>query len=180
MKRFTLVVLLVALCFLGNGIAETEAIRGKIDMNMSDAATPTIEVNLDQSFFNLFIKFTVNQPALSEYAEMIEGVFIRSYDNESGDLTKMKSRYQEILKTEDWEHVVKVKDELRVCLLYAKTPGVVNGIFVSFTDKQNTTFVNVCGEIDFQKLGILFGKILESNPEFLKDIKMNGKFGIKK
>ena len=45
MKRFTLAVLLVALCFLGNGIAETEAIRGKIDMNMSDAATPTIEVN---------------------------------------------------------------------------------------------------------------------------------------
>jgi len=180
MKRFTLVVLLVALCFLGNGIAETEAIRGKIDMNMSDAATPMIEVNLDQSFFNLFIKFTVNEPALSEYAEMIEGVFIRSYDNESGDLTKMKSRYQEILKTEDWEHIVKVKDELRVCLLYAETPGVVNGIFVSFTDKQNTTFVNVCGEIDFQKLGILFGKILESNPDFLKDIKMNGKFGIKK
>ena len=117
---------------------------------------------------------------MSEYAEMIEGVFIRSYDNESGDLTKMKSRYQEILKTEDWEHIVKVKDELRVCLLYAETPGVVNGIFVSFTDKQNTTFVNVCGEIDFQKLGILFGKILESNPEFLKDIKIDGKFGIKK
>ncbi len=122
MKRFTLAVLLVALCFFGNGIAETEAIRGKIDMNMSDAATPTIEVNLDQSFFNLFIKFTVNEPALSEYAEMIEGVFIRSYDNESGDLTKMKSRYQEILKTEDWEHIVKVKDELRVSLLFAETP----------------------------------------------------------
>ncbi len=180
MKRFTLAVLLVALCFLGNGIAETEAIRGKIDMYMPDDATPTIEVNLDQSFFNLFIKFTVNEPVLSEYAEMIEGVFIRSYDNESSDLTKMKSRYQEILKTEDWEHIVKVKDELRVCLLYAETPGVVNGIFVSFTDKQNTTFVNVWGEIDFQKLGILFGKILESNPEFLKDIKIDGKFGIKK
>ena len=29
MKRFTLATLLVALCFFSNGIAETEAIRGK-------------------------------------------------------------------------------------------------------------------------------------------------------
>ncbi len=188
MKRFTLVVLLIALCFLGNGIAETEAIRGKIDMNMLYAPTPTFEISLDISIVNLFIEFTENLfdkeiekgSEYAEYDEMIEGVLIRSYDNESGDLTKIKNHYQEILKTEKWEHIVKVKDELRVSLLYAETPGVVNGIFVSFNDKQNTTFVNVYGEIDFQKLGILFGKILESNPEFLKDIKIDGKFGIKK
>ena len=180
MKRLTLTTLLIALCFFGNGIAETEAIRGKIDVNLPNAPTPTLEVNLDQSFFNLFIKFTVNLPEYAEYAEMIEGVFIRSYAKESDDLNKMKNHYQKILKTENWEHIVRVKDELSVSLLFAETPGVVNGIFVSFTDKQNTTFVNVCGEIDFQKLGILFGKILESEPEFLKDIKINGKFGSKK
>ncbi len=180
MKRLTLTTLLIALCFFGNGIAETEAIRGKIEMNLPDAPTPTIEVNLDKSFFNLFIKFTVNLPEYAEYAEMIEGVFIRSYDKESGALTKMKNHHQKILKTEEWEHIVRVKDELSVSLLFSEKPGVVNGVFVSFTDKQRTTFVNVCGEIDFQKLGILFGKILESEPEFLKDIKIDGKFGSKK
>lgn len=180
MKRLTLTTLLIALCFFGNGIAETEAIRGKIDMNLPDAPTPTIEVNLDQSFFNLFIKFTVNLPEYAEYAEMIDGVFIYTFDKESEDLTKLRNHYQKILKMEKWEHIVRVKDELSVSLLFAETPGVVHGIFVSFTDKQNTTFVNVCGEIDFQKLGILFGKILESEPEFLKDIKINGKFGSKK
>lgn len=176
MKRFTLATLLVAFCFFSNGIAQTDAIRGKIEMNLPNAPIPTVEVNLDQSFFNLFINFTVNLPEYAEYADMIEGVFIRSYDTESGDLTKMKNHYQKILKTEMWEHIVRVKDELSVSLLFAETPGVVNGIFVSFTDKQNTTFVNVCGEIDFQKLGILFGKILEADPEFLKDIKIDGKF----
>lgn len=180
MKRLTLTTLLIALCFFGNGIAETEAIRGKIDLNLQDAPTPTIEVNLDQSFFNLFINFTVNLPEYSEYAEMIEGVFICTFDKETGDLTKLKNHYQKILKMENWEHIVRVKDELSVSLLFAEKPGVVNGIFVSFTDKQNTTFVNVCGEIDFKKLGILFGKILESEPEFLKDIKINGTFGSKK
>lgn len=180
MKRFTLATLLIALCIFGSGMAETEAIRGKIQMNLTDAPTPTLEVNLDQSFFNLFINFTINLPEYAEYAEMIEGVFIRSYDNESGDLTKMKDHYQDILKTEKWEHIVRVKGELRVSLLFAETPGVVNGIFVSFTDKQNTTFVNVCGEIDFEKLGILFGQIIEKAPEFMKEFEFDGKFGSKK
>ena len=149
-------------------------------MNLPDAPTTMIEVNLDQSFFGLFTNFTVNLPEYAEYAEMIEGVFIYTYDKESGDLTKLKNHYQKILKAEMWERIIKVKDELSVSLLFADTPGVVHGIFVSFTDKQNTTFVNVCGEIDFQKLGTLFIKILESEPEFLKDIKIDGKFGSKK
>lgn len=181
MKRLTLITLLLALCFFGNGIAETEAIRGKIEMDLPIVPEALdIEVNLDKSFFDLFINFTVDLPEYAEYAEMIEGVFIRIYDKESGDLSKLKNHYQEVLKTEMWEHIVRVKDELSISLLFAEKPGVVHGIFVSFTDKQNTTFVNVYGEIDFQKLGILFGKILESDPEFLKDIKIDGKFGSKK
>lgn len=179
MKRFTLATLLVTFCFFSNGIAQTDAIRGKIEMNLPDTPTPTFEVNLDQSFFNLFINFTIKIPEYTEYAEMIEGVFIRSYNKESGDLTEMENHYQNILNTEQWQHIVKVKDQLHVSLLFAETPGVVNGIFVSFTDEQNTTFVNVCGEIDFQKLGILFGKIMESDPEFLKELKIGGKFGNK-
>ena len=57
MKRITLITLLAAFCFFGSGIAQTDAIRGKIDMNLSNAPTPTIEVNLDQSFFKLFYQF---------------------------------------------------------------------------------------------------------------------------
>lgn len=177
MKRFTLATLLVAFCFFSNGIAQTDAIRGKIEMNLPNAPTPTVEVNLDKSFFNLFINFTIKLPEYAEYAEMIEGVFVRSYNKESRDLTEMENHYQNILKTEKWEHIVRVKDEFHLSLLFAETPGVVNGIFISFTDEQRTTFVNVCGEIDFQKLGILFGKILESEPEFLKKLKIDGTFG---
>ena len=178
MKRFTLATLLVALCFFGSGIAQTDAIRGKIDMNLSNSPTPTVEVNLDQSFFKLFINFTVNLPEYAEYAEMIEGVFIRSYDKESDNITKMKNHFQKTLNTEKWEQIIRVKDEVSVSLLFAETPGVINGIFIVFTDDHDTTFVNICGNIDFQKLGILFGKILESDLEFLKDIKIDGKFRI--
>ncbi len=178
MKRFSLITLLLAFCIFGNGIAGTDTIRGKIEMNVPNAPTPTIEVNLDKTFFNLFINFTVNLPEYAEYAEMIEGVFIRSYDKESENLTKMESHYHKILKSEKWEHLIKVKDQLHVSLLFDDEPGILHGIFISFTDEHKTTFVNIFGEIDFQKLGILFGKLVESEPDFLKNIKINKKLHI--
>ena len=178
MKRFSLITLLLALCFFGNGIAETDAIRGKIDMNSPTAPTPTVEINLDKTFFNLFINFKVDLPEYAEYAEMIEGVFIRSYDKEAENLTKMKSHYQKILKTEKWENLIKVKDQLQVSLLFADEPGILHGIFISFIDEQNMTFVNIFGNIDFQKLEVLVGKLMESKPEFMKNLKIEKKFRI--
>ncbi len=178
MKRFSLLTLLLALCFFGNGIAEIDAIRGKIDMNSPTAPTPTVEINLDKSVFELFINFTVNLPEYAEYAEMIEGVFIRCYDKDAGNLTKMESHYHKILKTQKWENLIKVKDQLQVSLLFADNPGVLHGIFIVFTDEHNTTFVNIFGKIDFQKLGILFGKLVESEPEFMKNLKIEKKFRI--
>lgn len=178
MKQFSLITLLLALCFFGNGIAETDAIRGKIDMNSPTAPTPTVEVNLDKPFFNLFTNFKVDLPEYAEYAEMIEGVFIRSYGKKSKNLNKIKSHYQRVLKTEKWENLIKVKDQLQVSLLFADNHGVLHGIFIVFTDEHNITFVNIFGKIDFQKLGILFGKLMESEPEFLKNLKIEKKFRI--
>jgi hypothetical protein len=178
MKRFSLITLLLAFCFFGNGIADTEKVRGKIEMNVPNTPTPTLEINLDKTFFNLFINFTVNLPEYAEYAEMIEGVFIRSYDKKSENLTKMESHYHKTLKAEKWEDLIKVKDQLHVSLLFANESGVLHGIFISFTDEHNSTFVNIFGKIDFQKLGILFGKLVESEPEFWKNLKIEKKFRI--
>ena len=175
MKRFSLITLLLAFCIFGSGIAKTDAIRGKIVTDLVDVSTPTVEVNLDKTFFNLFFNFTINLPEYAEYAEMVEGIFIRSYDKAAGTLTKMKNHYQETLKNEKWEDLVKIKDQLHVSLLFADEPGVLHGIFISFTDEHNTTFVNIFGKIDFQKLGILFGKMMESESEFLKNLKINFK-----
>ncbi len=149
-------------------------------MNLPNTPTPMIEVNLNKSFFSLLINFTEDMAEYTEYAEMIEGVFVRSYDKAAGNLADITSHYQDTLKKEKWEDLVKVKDQLQVSLLFADAPGVVHGIFVSFIDEHNTTFVNVCGKIDFQKLGVLFGKIMESAPEIMKDFKFDGKFGSKK
>lgn len=200
MKRFSILVLLLAFGIFATGIAETEKTRGKIEMSMPNAPAPTTvinfdfiggaaieinlasppktEINFDHSFFRLFNNITIDFPEIEEYAQMIEGVFIRCYDKDSGDLTKMVNHYQKILKTQKWENLIKVKEQFHVSLLFSDEPGILHGIFISLIDEQNMTFVNIFGKMDFQKIGKLFGKLVKSEPEFLKNLKIEKKFRI--
>ena len=187
MKKFTLTALLIgiafliACCFFTNGHAlnndVTETIRGKIEMNLPDAPVPKVEINLDKSLLDLFISFGVaSNPKLvgdksvdlSEYAtytEMLKGASIRTYDKETKDLNRIVDHYRGILENEKWEHLVKIRGKFNLSLLYDEKPGILHGIFLMFTDDGNSNFVNIYGEIDFQKLGALFGQLLESNSE---------------
>ena len=185
MKKFTLTALFVGIAFLvvcclfTNGHARTnnltETVRGKIEMDLPDAPAPKVEIDLDKSLLGLFINFGIaSNPKLAgdgsidlseyaAYAEMLKGASIRAYDKEMKDLDGMVDHYRGILENEKWEHLVKIRDKFDLSLLYGEKSGIVHGIFVMFTDDGNSGFVNIYGEIDFQKLGTLFGQILESN-----------------
>ena len=185
MKKSTLTALLVGIAFLvvcclfTNGHAQDgsvgETVRGKIEMDLPDAPAPKVEIDLDKSLLGLFINFGIaSNPKLAgdgsidlseyaAYAEMLKGASIRAYDKEMKDLDRMVNHYRGILENEKWEHLVKIRDTFDLSLLYAEKSGVVHGIFVMFTDDGNSGFVNIYGEIDFQKLGTLFGQFLESN-----------------
>ena len=188
MRRFTLTTLLLTgiaflavCCFFTNGHAQNsnvgETVRGKIEMNLPDAPVPKVEINLDKSLLDLFINFGIaSNPKLArdksidlseytEYAEMLKGASIRAYDKEMKDLNPMVNHYRSILENEQWEHLVKIRDKFDLSLLYSEKPGIVHGIFLMFTDDGGSGFVNIYGEIDFQKLGTLFGQLLESNSE---------------
>ena len=187
MKRSTFTTLLIgiafliACCFFTDGHAlnndGTETVRGKIEMNLPDTPVPKVEINLDKSLLDLFINFGIaSNPKLtgdksvdlSEYAaytEMLKGASIRTYDKETKDLNRIVDHYRGILENEKWEHLVKIRDKFNLSLLYAEKPGILHGIFLMFTDDRNSNFVNIYGEIDFQKLGALFGQLLESNSE---------------
>ena len=182
MRRFTLAALLVGIaffvvcCIFTNGHAQDinseQTVPGKIEMNLPD--TPKVEINLDKSLLHLFIsagigshpKLDRDQPIDStEYAEMLKGASIRVYDKKMKNFNRIVEHYHNILEDEEWEHLVKVRDTFDLSLLYAEKPGIVHGIFLRFTDDGGSGFVNIYGEIDFQKLGILFEQLLESNSE---------------
>ena len=172
---------LVACCFFTNGHAQDsnvgETVRGKIEMNLPDAPVPKVEINLDESLLDLFINFGVaSNPKLAgdssidlseyaAYAEMLKGASIRAYDKEMKNLNEIVDHYRGVLENEKWERLVKIRDKFDLSLLYSEKPGIVHGIFLMFTDDGSSGFVNIYGEIDFQQLGALFGKLLESNSE---------------
>ena len=187
MKKSTLTALLVGIaflavcCFFTNGHAQDsnvgETVRGQIEMSLPDAPVPKMEITLDKSLLGLFINFGIaSHPELSgdksidvseymAYAEMLKGASIRAYDGEMRDLNRIVDHYRSLLANEKWEHLIKIRDTFDLSLLYSEKPGIVNGIFLMFTDDGNSGFVNIYGEIDFQKLGTLFGQLLESNSE---------------
>ncbi|MDE0425962.1 MAG: DUF4252 domain-containing protein [Candidatus Poribacteria bacterium] len=183
MNRFTLTALLIVCCLftvgyaLTNGVAKAETIRGKIAMDLPDASAPKMVINLDKTFFNLLINFGVasipksdgdpptNMTAYTEYADMLKGAAVRAYDKETEDLNQIVDRYQGILADEKWEHIVKVTDKFNLSLLYAEEPGILHGIFVTIIDDESWSFVNIYGEINFQKLGALFGRVMASSSE---------------
>lgn len=170
MKRLSLMALLLVFCIAASGVAETAAMRGKIELDLPNAPAAQDEINLDKTFFALFTNFMAHMPEYAAYAEMIEGVRIRVYD-EAEDLGSVRSHHANRLKAEKWDTLIKIREMLHVSLLFAEEPGVVNGIFVAFTDDGNVGFANIYGTIDFEKLGILFGKLMESElvREFLKN-----------
>ena len=180
MRKLTLIALLTSITFLivccvyTTGVAKTETVRGKIEMNLPDVPTPKVVINLDQTFFNLLINFGIastlkiagDEPIdMTEYAEMLKGAAIRTYDKETDTLNQITEHYQSILEDEKWEHLVKIQDKFDLSLLYSEEPGILHGIFLRITDDEGPSFVNIYGEINFQKLGVLFGRFLESNSE---------------
>ena len=183
MRKFTLTALLIVSCVLTNvyaltnGTEKTETIRGKIAMDLPDASAPKMVINLDKTFFNLLINFGMasipksdgDQPidtaAYTAYADMLKGAAIRAYDKEAEDLNQIIDHYQGMLADEKWEHIVKIKGKFNLSLLYAEEPGILHGIFATIIDDEGWSFVNIYGEIDFQKLGALFGRVMASSSE---------------
>ena len=182
MKKFTLTALLVGIaflvvcCFFTNGHAQDndvgETVRGKIEMNSPNA--PKVAIDLDKNFLNLLINSGLrSHPELdgdqsidsAEYVEMLKGASIRVYDKKMKNFNRIVDHYHNILDDEEWEYLVKVRDKFDLSLLYGEEPGIVHGIFLKFTDDGGLGFVNIYGEIDFQKLGTLYGQLLESNSE---------------
>ena len=179
----TSITLLILCCVFANGHSlthsseKTEAIYGKVEMDLPDAPAPKVKIDLDKNFFTMLINFGVaSNPKLSRdasidlaewiaYAEMLKGTTIRTYDKEAENLNQIMGHYQDALDSKNWEHLIKIKDTFNLSLLYAEEPTIVHGIFIMVNDEDGLGFANIYGEIDFEKLGVLLGQLLESNSE---------------
>ena len=183
MKRFInftqLAVLLSLLFTVGNGIAETqdENIKGRINFDFPDVSEVKIEVNVSSKLFTLLTKSVEHEPDIGKLVAMIEGVYVRSYENDE-NLDQMLRHYENKLKAGEWEIIVKAKNEdeiVRVDLLFDEE--VVSGVFVMVAGAKETILVNIFGHIDFEKVGDVISNLENMNLNLdlpqLKDLKID-------
>ncbi len=128
-----------------------------------------VEVNLTDKLINLVTKSMNSSPEVKEMVQMLEGIYVRTYDSpiitHGTNGTKLVEYYQEKLKKEKWEVFVKIKEAnemVEVSLLYDE--DVAYGIFaIVVTDKpeksKEVTFVNIVGKIATERISDLLGNL---------------------
>ena len=140
------------------GTDDTMKDKGRILFDFPNPSSePTVEINLTNKLINLVMK-SMNSSQNVEMVKMLKGIYVRTYRHVGDD---MRLYYQDKLKEEKWEVLVKVKeknDVVEINLLYDE--DVVYGIFVIVkSDNSEITFVNIVGEIAPELISELLGNL---------------------
>ncbi|MDE0013542.1 MAG: DUF4252 domain-containing protein [Candidatus Poribacteria bacterium] len=167
-------ILLFMLVFLTSGLIpmqSTVAQQEKSDqigrkgLIIFDFPTPLeakVEVNLTAKLINLVTKSVSNTPEVAELIQMLDGIYVRTYDRITIDERELVDYFQHRLKKDKWEVLVKIKDESEVVeigLLFDE--DIVYGIFIIVIPETSgeATFVNIVGEIDPERIEDLLGNL---------------------
>ena len=93
---------------------------------------------------------------------MLDGIYVRTYDRVTIDEQKLVDYFQRRLKEDDWEILVKIKEEsevVEISLLFDEE--MVYGIFAIVIPETSgeATFVNIVGEIAPERIEELLGNL---------------------
>jgi len=142
--------------------------KGLIPFDYLDEMEAQVEVNLTNRLINLVTKSVRSKPEVAGLIGMIDGIYLRTY-NEYGEAESgMIKYYKNILKENKWEVLVRVKEKpkafekgelVEISLLYDE--DVAYGIFVIFAshDPDEVTLINIVGEIAPDKITELLGNL---------------------
>lgn len=142
--------------------------KGLIPFDYLDEMEAHVEVNLTNRLINLVTKSVSSKPEIAGLIGMIEGIYLRTY-NEYGEAESgMIKYYKNILKENKWEVLVRVKEKpkafekgelVEISLLFDE--DVAYGIFVIIAshDPDEVTLINIVGEIAPDKITELLGNL---------------------
>ena len=93
---------------------------------------------------------------------MLDGIYVRTYDRVTIDEQELVDYFQRRLKEDNWEILVKIKEEsevVEISLLFDE--DMVYGIFVIVIPETSgeATFVNIVGEIAPERIEDLLGNL---------------------
>lgn len=139
---------------------EKEETKGLIAFDFPNAREAKVEVNLSGKLISLVAKAAKPNPEATELLEMLKGVYVRVYENDTATFNKLVRHYEEILEQEKWEVIAKVKEEaetVHVRILLGE--DIIFGLFVMVAGETEVTLVNIVGEINPERIGELLANL---------------------
>ena len=128
-----------------------EAVRkGLISFQFPWDIEVKVEVNLTPKLINLASKSVTNTADVTELTQMLDGIYVRTYDRGIVDERELVSYFRWKLKENKWENLVKIKGDnetVEIHLLFDE--DTIYGIFVIVIPEvpAEITFVNIVGKI---------------------------------
>ena len=121
-----------------------------------------VEVNLTAKLINLVTKSVSNTPEVAELIQMLDGIYVRTYDRLTIDEQELVDYFQRRLREDNWEVLVKIKEEsevVEISLLFDE--DMVYGIFAIVIPETSgeATFVNIVGEIAPERIEDLLSNL---------------------
>ena len=132
---FTLLFLTLGLILLQPTVnAQTDtketAEKGLIPFELPWSIEAKVEVNLTAKLINLVSKSVIDAPEVKELIQMLEGIYVRTYDRRIVDEQELVDYFRQKLESDKWEVLFKINEggeTVEINLLFDK--DTVYGIF---------------------------------------------------
>ena len=135
---------------------EKEKVKGLIAFDFPKVLEAKVEVNLSGKLISLVAKAAKPNPEVTELLNMLKGVYVRVYENDTTTFNELTRHYEDKLEKEKWEIIAKIKEEaetVQVRILLGE--DTIFGLFVMVAGEIEVTLVNIVGEIDPERIGEL-------------------------
>ena len=135
--------------------------KGLILLDFPSPLKAKVEVNLNTKLINLVTKSVSNQPEVAELIQMLDGIYVRTYDRAAWEKNAY-NYFRDKFKEDKWEVLVKIQENrevIEINLLFDEDK--VYGIFIAVIPEasQDVTFVNIVGEIAPERIEDLLGSL---------------------
>ncbi|MDE0553819.1 MAG: DUF5694 domain-containing protein [Candidatus Poribacteria bacterium] len=136
--------------------------KGLILFDFPEPLTAKVEVNLTAKLINLVTKSVSDQPEVAGLIQMLDGIYVRTYDRATVDERKLVNYFHDSLKNDQWEVLVKIQENSETVEIHLLCDEEkVYGIFVIVVAKRSAevTFVNIVGEMAAERVEELLGNL---------------------
>ena len=129
--------------------------KGLISFEFPWSIEAKVEVNLTANLINLSAKSVSNVAGVTELTQMLEGIYVHTYDRKTIDEQELVSYFRWKLKEKKWETPVRIKvddESIEINLLFDE--DTVYGIFIIVIPEKSEeiTFVNIVGQISPERV----------------------------